>query len=218
MSLRYEAILWDLDGTLLDTLEDLWRSVNAALTAHGLPTRTREEVRCFVGNGIRRLMERAVPAACPDTLCEAAFATFCSHYKAHCEEHTAPYEGVVPLMRRVCAAGGRHAIVSNKADFAVQELAAHWFADTVEVALGASDTCRTKPAPDMVYAALERLGVAPARALYIGDSEVDVQTAQAAGLDAVFVTWGFRSRVQLLSAGAAQVADTPAALEAYLFD
>lgn len=218
MKLRYDAILWDLDGTLLNTLDDLWLSVNAALEANGLPARSREEVAAFTGNGIRRLMERAVPVDCPEEIHRAAFDFFCAHYKAHCEDHTRPYDGVMPLLARIREAGGRCAIVSNKAAFAVEELAARYFPDTIAAAIGATDTRRTKPAPDMVDAALERLGVPRERALYIGDSEVDVATADAAGLSGVIVTWGFRSREQLVAAGAKRFADTPEALSTYIFE
>lgn len=216
--MRYEAILWDLDGTLLDTLTDLWNSVNAALSSNGLPLRSREEVVAFVGNGIRVLIERAVPENCDAATLEATFAAFCAHYEAHCRDNTRPYDGILPLLRRLSAAGVRSGIVSNKAAFAVEQLAAEHFPNLVTVALGATEHRRRKPAPDMVEAALTQLNVPPERVLYIGDSEVDVATAAAAGLDSVLVTWGFRTRAQLVAAGARRLVDTVAELEHWLFE
>lgn len=216
--MKYQAIVWDLDGTLLNTLDDLANSVNAALAATGLPPRTRDEVAAFTGNGIRRLMEQAVPPDCSPALLEEAFAFFCTHYEAHCRDLTRPYDGILPLLHRIRQAGGQNAIVSNKAAFAVEQLAAQYFPDTVTVALGATERLPKKPAPDMVGAALSRLGTPREQALYIGDSEVDVATARAAGLPAVIVTWGFRSREQLVAAGAERLMDTPQELAAWLFE
>lgn len=216
--MQYEAILWDLDGTLLDTLTDLSNSVNAALAANGLPPRTKDEVRGFVGNGIRVLMERAVPEDCDAVRLEAAYAAFCAHYEAHCRDNTRPYDGILPLLRRLSAAGVQSAVVSNKAAFAVEQLAAEHFPNLVTVALGATEHRARKPAPDMVEEALRRLNVSSEQALYIGDSEVDVATAAAAGLDSVFVTWGFRSREQLVAAGAERPVDTVEELEQWLFE
>lgn len=216
--MRYQAILWDLDGTLLNTLDDLANSVNAALAAHDLPPRTTEEVRAFVGNGIRNLMERAVPDGCDAAVTEAAYTAFCAHYEVHCRDNTCPYDGVLPLLRRLGQKGVRSAVVSNKAAFAVERLAAQHFPGMLEVALGATESRRRKPAPDMAEEALAQLNVPRERALYIGDSEVDVATAAAAGLDSVIVTWGFRSREQLVAAGAQRLVDTPQELEDWLFE
>lgn len=215
--MRYPAILWDLDGTLLDTLTDLAASTNAALAANGLPPRSMDEVRAFVGNGIRLLIERAVPAGCEAAVIEAVFAAFCAHYEAHCRDNTRPYDGILPLLERLKQAGVKSAIVSNKADFAVKTLAAAQFPDTIAVALGATDARPKKPAPDMVQAALSQLGIPRERALYVGDSEVDVATAAAAGVDSAIVTWGFRSRAQLVAAGARRLMDSVAELENWLF-
>lgn len=216
--MRYEAILWDLDGTLLDTIGDLCTSVNAALAANGLPSRTKEEVLSFVGNGIHKLIERAVPETCDEQTLEATFSAFCAHYEAHCGDTTRPYDGILPLLQRLSSMGVRSAVVSNKATFAVEQLAAEHFPNLLAMALGATEHRRTKPAPDIVEEALSRLDVLPERVLYIGDSEVDVATAAAAGLDAVFVTWGFRTREQLIAAGATCLVNTVAELEKRLFE
>lgn len=213
--MRYQAILWDLDGTLLNTLDDLAASVNAALAANSLPPRTVEEVRAFVGNGIRLLIQRAVPAGCAAAVEAAVFAHFCTHYEAHCRDNTRPYAGILPLLGRLRQAGVRLAVVSNKADFAVKQLAAEFFSGTVEVAIGATDDVPKKPAPDMVEAALRQLGISREQALYVGDSEVDIATAAAAGLDSAIVTWGFRTPEQL--AGARRLIPSVEALERWLF-
>ena len=206
--MRYQAILWDLDGTLLNTLDDLAASVNAALGAHKLPSRTVGEVCAFVGNGIRRLIEQAVPADSDDVTIESVLSDFKMHYAVHCQDTTAPYDGILPLLRRLKEAGVRSAVVSNKADFAVSKLVQDMFSDVVDVAVGQRDAIPKKPAPDMVNIALEMLGVTRDEVLYIGDSEVDVVTAEAAGLAGVFVTWGFRSREQLAAAGATVTVDS----------
>lgn len=218
MGMRYRAFLWDLDGTLLNTLDDLYASVNAALAGQGLPPRTKEQVAAFTGHGIQRLMEQAAPPGCDGETRAAAYAAFCAHYAAHCRDATRPYDGVTPLLRRIREAGGQNAIVSNKAAFAVEELAARYFLDTVTAAFGACDAIPCKPDPALVQAALERLGAAREEALYIGDSEVDVATARAAGVPAVFVTWGFRTRAALLDAGAGRLMDTPQQLEDWIFE
>lgn len=207
----YATAVFDLDGTLLDTLEDLHLSVNAALSAHGMATRTLEEVRRFVGNGIRLLISRAVPAGTPADAESAVYETFCSHYAAHCEDHTAPYPGVPELLERLRAAGVALAVVSNKGDFAVQELVSRQFPGAFDAVLGECEDrgVRKKPAPDMVEAALGRMGAPRDRLAYVGDSEVDVQTAANVGCPCVSVSWGFRSRAQLVEAGATCIVDTP---------
>ena len=209
--MEYKAILWDLDGTLLDTLTDLTGSVNYALSACGLPCRSREEVARFTGNGIRRLMERSVPQGCDPQVTERAFEAFRLHYAAHCEDTTRPYPGVAELLQKAREAGVKCAIVSNKAAFAVEELAKRWFPGTL--AIGMQEGLDPKPAPVMPRAALARLGVGEKDALYIGDSEVDVATARNTGLRGIFVTWGFRSEETLLAAGARRIAHSVKELE-----
>lgn len=207
----YSTVVFDLDGTLLNTLEDLHLSTNAALAEHGLPARSLEEVRRFVGNGIRRLIERAVPTGTDVAEQEAVYDAFCAHYAAHCEDHTGPYPGIPGLLARLRAADVRLAVVSNKGDFAVQELVARQFPDAFDAVLGESEATgiRRKPAPDMVLAALERMGADRDGMVYIGDSEVDIQTAANVGCPCISCTWGFRSMDELLDAGATTFVDTP---------
>ena len=214
----YETVIFDLDGTLLDTLCDLHISTNAALAAHGMPLRTLDEVRRFVGNGIRLLIHRAVPAGTGAAGEEAVYADFCAHYAAHCEDHTAPYQGIPELLAHLRAAGTRLAVVSNKGDFAVQELIARQFPGAFDAVLGENEGAgiRKKPAPDMVEAALARMGASRAGMVYVGDSEVDVQTAAAVGCPCVGCAWGFRGRASLADAGADVIVDTPDELERVL--
>ncbi|HJB48746.1 MAG TPA: HAD-IA family hydrolase [Candidatus Olsenella excrementigallinarum] len=210
----YSTAIFDLDGTLLDSLEDLHLSTNVALAEHGLPARSLEEVRRFVGNGIRKLVERAVPAGTGAAEQEAVYEDFCAHYAAHCEDNTGPYPGILELLARLRAAGVRLAVVSNKGDFAVQELVARQFPGAFDAILGENEAAgiRKKPAPDMVEAALARMGADRDGMVYIGDSEVDVQTAASVGCPCISCTWGFRSVDDLLAAGATTFVNTPAEL------
>ena len=214
----YATAVFDLDGTLLDTLEDLMLSVNAALASQGLPPRTLDEVRRFVGNGIRLLVSRAVPAGTPADQEAAVFDAFRAHYAAHCEDHTGPYPGIPELLGHLRDAGVALAVVSNKGDFAVQELVGRQFPGAFDAVLGECEDrgIRKKPAPDMVEAALARMGASREGLVYIGDSEVDVQTAANAGCPCLSVAWGFRSRAQLVEAGATTIVNTPAELERVL--
>ena len=204
--------LFDLDGTLLDTLRDLYEAVNHALACEGMPPRTPEEVRAFVGNGIRRLIERAVPAGTDAAAADRVQAAFSGYYAAHCTDHTAPYPGVPEALGRLREAGVRVAIVSNKTDPAVQTLCAAMFGGLYELAVGEREGLRRKPAPDMPEYALAALGAAKTEAVYIGDSDVDLETAKNAGLPLISVLWGFRDRAFLEARGADRFAETPAAL------
>ena len=210
--MKYELAIFDLDGTILDTLDDLTDAVNAALAASHFPARTREEVRGFVGNGIRLLIERAVPSGTNTAQIDTVFAHFKKYYAAHCADRTAPYAGVRELLQMLRAAGCRVAVLSNKADFAVQTLCARYFDGLLDAAAGERAGVLRKPAPDGVWALLSSLKVSRERAVYIGDSEVDVQTAQNAGLDAILVDWGFRTAAQLRAAGATCIVSDTAAL------
>lgn len=210
--MRYRAVLFDMDGTVLDTLEDLWTAINVSLQKFGLPTATREQVRAALGNGARHLVSVCAPPEWQDTVLQF----YKPWYDAHCRIHTRPYEGILPLMARLREQDVRLAIISNKPDPAVQELAEAFFPGLLEVAVGESPAVRRKPSPDTVLAAVARMGLSPDDCVYVGDSEVDVQTAANAGLSCIAVSWGFRSREQLLAAGAAQIADSPAELEALL--
>ena len=205
----YDTILLDMDGTVLDTLYDLWASTNAVLRALGHPGRTLDEVRSYVGNGAANQIRRAMPEGSSDAALEGALARYQAHYAAHCRDHTRPYEGIVPLLERLSAAGKKLAVVSNKPDRAVKLLSAEHFGALIPVAIGETPERRRKPAPDTVLAALDALGAPREGAVYVGDSEVDVATAANAGLPLIAVGWGFRSREQLTAAGAAVIADTP---------
>ena len=207
----YQTVVFDLDGTLLDTLEDLTRSTNAALAAHGMPAHSIDDVRRFVGNGIALLIHRAVPAGTPADVEAAVLEDFRRHYGAHCEDHTGPYPGIPVLLARLRAAGLKLAVVSNKADFAVQELVQRQFPHTFDAVLGENEAAgiSKKPAPAMVEAALALMGRTHDGLVYVGDSEVDVQTAANAGCPCLSCTWGFRSRDELTAAGATTFVDTP---------
>lgn len=186
------TVVFDLDGTLLDTLGDLAGSVNYALRKHGLRECSLQEVRSFLGNGIVRLMQNAVKNAVEGVAFEEVFQTFRSHYLEHCLDTTQPYPGILPMMEKLRESGVKIAIVSNKLHPAVQELNRRFFADLVTSAVGESETVRRKPHPDGVLKALAELGSRPEEAVYVGDSEVDWETARQAGLRCVLVLWGFR--------------------------
>lgn len=207
---KIATVIFDLDGTLLNTLQDLAESTNFALRAGGLPERTLEEVRTFVGNGVHLLMERAIPGGAAHPRFEELFECFKRHYVAHCRDHTCLYAGVDDMLRRLKAQGFRLAIVSNKLQSGVTELYDTYFRHTVEVAVGERPEVRRKPSPDMVRQALAELGEAPEGAVYVGDSDVDVATARAAGLPCISVLWGFRDRAFLIRHGATCFADRPA--------
>lgn len=186
------TVVFDLDGTLLDTLGDLASSVNYALRKHGLPECSLQEVRSFLGNGIVRLMQGAVKNAVQGAAFEEVFQTFRSHYLEHCLDTTQPYPGILPMMEKLREAGVKMAIVSNKLHPAVQELSRRFFAELVTSAVGESETVRRKPNPDGVLRALKEMGSRPDEAIYVGDSEVDWETARNAGLRCALVCWGFR--------------------------
>lgn len=202
MAKKYELAIFDLDGTLLDTLDDLADSVNFALSACGYPLRTREEVRSFVGNGIRKLIERSVPQETPVEQIDKVHETFTARYKVHCADKTKPYEGVMELLQTLLADGIKTAVVSNKADYAVKDLCAQYFPELLSEAIGERTGIARKPAPDTVNEVLRVLGVKKEQAVYIGDSEVDVETARNVGMDCIAVDWGFRDAGVLQAAGA----------------
>ena len=212
----YKTVIFDLDGTLLDTLQDLHNSVNAALTAYGLPCRTIDEVRRFVGNGIAMLIERAIGVKNhPDF--EGVLTTFKAHYGAHCKDETKPYDGILQLLKALQTAGVKTAVVSNKADFAVKLLAEEYFSGLLLDAVGENEEAgvRKKPAPDSLFAVMEKLGAEKSDVVYVGDSEVDIQTAKNAGVACISVTWGFKDREFLLKNGAEILADTPSEILKY---
>ena len=206
---KYDTVIFDLDGTLLNTLEDLRDSVNYALQCEGLPLCSMEKVRMSVGNGIRRLMELAVPGGTEYPRFEEVFETFRSHYGAHCNDKTAPYPHIMELLAVLRENGYKMAIVSNKYYDGVQELKRLYFDDYISVAIGEKEGNRKKPAPDTVLAALQELGSSKEASIYVGDSEVDIATAANAGMDCIAVAWGFRTREEQERAGAMVFADDP---------
>lgn len=207
--MNIKAVIWDLDGTLLNTLDDLAASVNAALAMNGMPLRSTEEVRAFVGNGIRRLMVRAVPGGEANPAFDKALEDFTRHYGAHSRDRTQPYDGILEMLDQLSAAGVKHAIVSNKIDFAVKELSRAYFGERMCAAIGDDPSRARKPAPDSVLAAMREMGVTAQETVYVGDSDVDVLTARNAGVPCVAVLWGFRDEACLRAAGAGRLARTP---------
>ena len=214
--MRYKAILFDMDGTLLDTLTDMADAVNHILSVHGWPLRTIEEVRAFVGNGARRLMERAVPPEVTGGDFEAVLTEYRDWYQTHNCVATAPYPGIPALLAALAKAGIKTAVVSNKPDEAVRPLVAEHFGALADIAMGETAQRRRKPAPDMVNDALAALGADKSRAVYVGDSEVDIETARNAGIPCISVTWGFRDREQLVEAKATELAADAGELHALL--
>lgn len=206
---KYNAIIWDMDGTLLDTLDDLTDSVNAALTEFRLPVRTRAEIRRFVGNGVLRLVERSVPEGPQQPQFKEIFSFFKNHYATNCRNKTKPYEGLEKALPELKSHGYRMAIVSNKIDSAVKELAELYFEDTIDVAIGDTEGKRNKPYPDMVFEAMRLLDAKQESTVYIGDTEVDMATAENSGLDCISVSWGFRDKQELQEIGAKLIVDTP---------
>ena len=192
--MKFNTVIFDLDGTILDTLEDLRDSVNFALLKNSLPCRTTEEIRSFVGNGIRLLIERAVPENTEIEIIDKCFDDFKVHYKGNSSNKTKPYDGVTDVLNELKAQGFKLALVSNKADFAVQEIVEKYFPDVFQYATGEKEGVRRKPYPDSVFAAMEYLGSDKNNTVYIGDSEVDVETARNCGIPCVAVTWGFRDK------------------------
>lgn len=207
--MTYQTYIFDLDGTLLDSLTDLELSCNYALRANGMPERTLEEVRMFVGNGVKKLMERAVPNGLANPLFDKTYQDFRQHYMIHNLDHTHPYTGIEEMLQKLIASGKHVAVVSNKFYAATQELVAHFFGEKISVAIGERENIRKKPAPDTVNEALRQLGADRETAVYIGDSDVDIMTAKNSGMPCISVLWGFRSRQFLIAHGAATFVEKP---------
>ncbi len=198
----YKAAIFDMDGTILDTLEDLTDSVNAALRWAGYPERTLDEVRSFVGNGALKLVERAVPAGTGAADIRRVLDFYRPYYQEHAEEKTRPYPGIPEALSALRAAGVKLAVVSNKPHGATVKLAARYFPGAFDAVLGARDGVPVKPAPDLLEAVMGSLGAAPEETAYIGDSDVDIETAKNTGTACVSVAWGFRSEGFLREHGA----------------
>lgn len=212
--LHYKAVIFDMDGTILDTLDDLASSVNYALEANGFPKRTREEVRRFVGNGAVKLIRRAVPEGTADALFDKVFEDFDARYKVHCADATKPYDGIPELLASLRASGIKTAVVSNKPDEAVRILAETYFPHLFDAAVGTRDGIKTKPAPDSVFEIIKKIGAGKKDCVYVGDSEVDIETAKNAGIPCISVSWGFKDRGFLAEHGAQKIVNNAKELSA----
>lgn len=206
---RYTTIIFDLDGTLLYTLDDLKNAVNYALVECGYPERSLEEVRRFVGNGVRKLVERAVPMGTSVDNIDKVFEVFKKYYDMHATDNTRLYEGINEALHTLKEQGYNLAIVSNKIQSAVDILHERFFKDTIKISIGDREGQKRKPAPDSVLSVMEYFGLTKEETLYVGDSEVDVLTAKNAQVDCINVGWGFRDTSDLIAAGATVIVDTP---------
>ena len=207
--MRYKLVIFDLDGTILNTLDDLTNSLNYALLKSNLPKRKQDEVRSFLGDGIKKLVERGVPKCTSQETINTVLNDFIVHYKDHNSDYTKPYDGIINLLNILKENGVLTAVVSNKADYAVQILCNNYFRNSFDVIVGEKPEVRKKPAPDAVLNVLDQLNISRQNAIYIGDSEVDILTAANAGMDCICVDWGFRTRDQLITAGANKIVSEP---------
>ncbi len=207
--MNYDTYIFDLDGTLLNTLDDLAASCNHALSAFGLPTHSSDDVRRFVGNGVRKLIERAVPDGTDNPLYDKVLSAFQEYYLQHSQDHTAPYPGILPMLHELWQQGKQLAVVSNKFCDATRQLVAFYFGDIIPVAMGEKPGIRKKPAPDMVLEAMRLLHADPATTVYVGDSDVDIETARRCQLPCISVAWGFRDTNFLLQHGATTIINLP---------
>ncbi len=205
--MKYKAVIFDMDGTILNTLEDLKNATNYSLRQFGMPERSLEEVRMFVGNGIRKLVERAVPAGTSEEKIAQVFDVFLEYYEIHSADNTSPYPGILELVEKLKKSGIKTAVSTNKADVPAQELGREYFNGIFDLIVGQQDGLKVKPAPDSVNKILSILDIQKKDAIYIGDSDVDVQTAKNSGLDFIGVSWGFRGREFLEKNGAKNIVD-----------
>lgn len=206
---KINTVVFDMDGTVLNTIDDLATSVNYAMEKFGFPQRTVEDYRRAVGNGIRRAIELTVPEGTSQEVIDEMVPVFKEHYDEHCLDKTRPYDGIIELMIELKKRGYKMAIVSNKIDSAVKELNQRFFSEAIEVAIGEKPGVSRKPAPDMVWEALKELGSTEDEAVYIGDSEVDFATANNSNLPCISVLWGFRDKDLLEEIGAQVFAEKP---------
>jgi phosphoglycolate phosphatase len=207
--MRYNTVIFDLDGTLLNTLDDLRDSLNEVLTSRGYIPKTLEEVKRFVGNGVRNLIRMSVPHECSEEIVTQVMEEFKENYKQNMQNKTRPYNGIMELLLDLYRYNYKIAIVSNKYDAAVKELARTYFGNLIPVAIGETSEIKRKPAPDSIFTAVKELGSSLTSTVLVGDSETDVQTAKNAGIPCIGVTWGFRCREVLRSEGADYLIDTP---------
>ena len=206
---NFDTYIFDLDGTLLSTLNDLAASCNYALRTNGMPEHSVNDVRRFVGNGVKKLMERAIPNGLDNPLFDKTYSDFRKHYMHHNLDTTQPYPGVMELLKNLRENGKKIAVVSNKFYAATQGLCRHFFGDLVDVAIGEREDIRKKPAPDTVNEALRQMNVDREKAVYIGDSDVDVMTAKNSNMPCISVLWGFRDYDFLVQHGATIFVTSP---------
>ncbi len=206
--MMFKAVIFDLDGTLLDTLDDLMNSVNFALRKFSFPERTKEEIRSFIGNGVIKLMERSTPEDTDSITQEKCLEVFREHYLMHMYDNTAPYKGIISLLEKLKKEEISTAVVSNKLHTAVEGLCQDFFTSLIDLPLGVAEEAERKPSPVNVYRAMEKLHSNKENTIYIGDSDVDVQTAHNANLKCIGVTWGFRDREDLIKHSCDFIADT----------
>ncbi len=205
----FSTYIFDLDGTLIDSIGDLASSCNYALRKYGMGEYSVDEVRMMVGNGVKKLMERATPEGLANPLFDEVYACFRQHYMIHNLDTTRPYPGITETLAALKGRGKKLAVVSNKFYAATQELVAHFFGDLIHVAIGEREDIRKKPAPDTVMEAMRQLGVGADECVYIGDSDVDIDTARNSGMPCISVLWGFRSKEFLLEHGASRLISSP---------
>ena len=210
--MKYDIVMFDLDGTILDTLEDLTDSLNAVFKTKGYKERTIEEVRSFVGNGVFKLIERAVPVGTSHDDIYKTFMTFSEYYQKHCSIKTKPYEGIKEVIETLKNSGCMVVVISNKIDEAVVSLCKQHFGSLIDIAVGDKIGIPRKPNPAMVEYILERTGISNKKAIYIGDSEVDIETAKNAHMDGISVTWGFKDYAFLVASGAKTIVSKPSEL------
>ncbi|SFE52982.1 HAD family hydrolase [Succiniclasticum ruminis] len=213
---RYKAIIFDLDGTLLDTLTDLAEGTNYALHVNGFPERTLDEIRRFVGNGARKLIERAVPDGQIEAALEKVRQDFNVYYKIHCKDHTGPYPGIMEMLQELVQQGYSLGVVSNKPDFAVQDLIPEYFPDIFSSISGERQGVAKKPAPDLILEAMKNLQADSSNAVYVGDSEVDMEAAANAGIPCISVVWGFKGKKFLEEQQAEMIIEKPSEIQKYL--
>lgn len=214
--MKYELVIFDLDGTLLNTLEDLSDACRHAMEAQGFPARSPEEVRAFIGGGVSRLIRRAVPEGTPEAVCAAALADFKAYYLENVNAHTLPYPGIPKLLGALRRAGVKLAVNSNKVDAATQRLCRAHFPGLLDEVVGELEGVPKKPAPDGANRIMERLGVGRDRTLYVGDGDADILTARNAGIDCAWVSWGYRRRDELSGLDIPTAFDSPEALSRHI--
>lgn len=214
--MKYDTIIFDLDGTLLDTLDDLTDSINRMLGQKGYPLRTRDEIREYIGNGAKALVKKALPEGVPDSEVKECLKIYRGIYLENMYEKTRPYDGVDETLKKLKSLGISIGVVSNKPDEATVRMCRHYFGDTLDAVVGDSPERKKKPAPDNIYEAISRLGTDSGKILFVGDSDVDMETAHNAGLDCAGVAWGYRPRELLREHGADYIIETASELIALI--